>query len=447
MKDIKITYPSILDEIAPFFHRLNLEVYLVGGAVRDILRGKTPKDLDIATSASPELVQQIFKRVIPTGIAHGTVTIIFKNYHIECTTFRTDGHYSDGRHPDTITYTQSINEDLSRRDFTMNAIAINLFDGKLVDPFTGKKDIKHKIIRTVGNPHERFSEDGLRVIRALRFASQLHFKIEKKTLKAIPFHLSILKNVAMERINIEFSKILLSDSPIIALKLMEQTGILGLLIPELIQCKEIFQKDYYSGNLMEHLFLSCEMVSESKLEIKLAALFHDIGKPMSKRNSNNKGSFYNHEFQSANITEIILNRLKFPTKTVKHVVHLVKHHMIYYTDKWTDADIRQFLARIGIEYIDDLLIIREASEWTKTRKKKKNNQLDEFKKRISHIIESKNPLVLKDLAVNGNDLLGIGVNDGKKIGNILNKLMEIVIVAPDLNKKNILLNIVKERYL
>ena len=276
------------------FEDYGFKAYLVGGAVRDIFLNKPCSDWDVATNAKPEDVMKMFKFVVPTGIAHGTVTVHFMKQEIEVTTFRTESDYSDGRHPDKIEYAATIEEDLSRRDFTMNAIAVDLKDGSIVDPFGGRKDIKKKIIKTVGIAHERFMEDGLRPVRALRFASQLNFSIEKKTYLEI-FKEDIQKkslSISIERFRDEFMKMMKSQYPSVGLKLMEETGILNLFIPEFTICRGCVQSDkrgYHEFDVLDHLFYACDGAPKEKPLIRLAALLHDIGKPKAKRVSMEDG--------------------------------------------------------------------------------------------------------------------------------------------------------------
>ncbi|MCR4626937.1 MAG: HD domain-containing protein, partial [Treponema sp.] len=320
-----------------FFKEAGFEAYLVGGAVRDMLLGKTETDWDLTTNATPEQVMKIFKKVIPTGIAHGTVTVLFMGKQIEVTTYRTDSEYSDGRHPDKVIFTSSLEDDLSRRDFTMNAIAASLETGEIKDPFNGISDIKNKIIRTVGNPFDRFTEDGLRPIRAIRFSSQLDFEIEKKTFEAIttPEVRKKTLGISIERFRDEFVKTLKSNAPSKGFHLMEQTGILEYFIPELSFCRGVIQGDgrgFHEFDVLDHLLYACDGACNDNLIVRLAALFHDIGKPETKReqlsdSSGEKITFYNHESVSERITEKILTRLRFPNATVNEVCHLVKNHM------------------------------------------------------------------------------------------------------------------------
>ncbi|MFQ3548033.1 MAG: CCA tRNA nucleotidyltransferase, partial [Termitinemataceae bacterium] len=258
-----LIHPVVL-EVARLFTSHGKKVYVVGGAVRDMLLGKSAKDWDLATDAKPEEVQQIFRRVIPTGIKHGTVTILYKGLSLETTTFRIEGTYSDGRHPDTIKYAETIEEDLSRRDFTMNAMAIALPSLALIDPFGGRNDLQARCIRCVGKALERFLEDGLRPVRALRFAAQLEFSIEQGTLAAIPQALQVTAHVAAERIRDELDKIMGSTHPSIAFRYMDQTGLLSLILPELSQCKGIEQKGFHRFDVFEHLLRSCDAAPKEK---------------------------------------------------------------------------------------------------------------------------------------------------------------------------------------
>jgi len=281
-KQLKRDIHPILKEIASIFTNNGKEIYLVGGAVRDMLLGKKIHDWDLTTNALPEEVTEIIRRaggkVIPTGIKHGTVTVLYKNQSAEITTFRTESDYIDGRRPDKVSYAASIEEDLSRRDFTMNAIALRLPAGEIVDPFGGEKDIKAKIIRCVGNPLERFNEDGLRPMRAVRFASQLGFKIEKNTLDVIPGTLEICAKVSWERVRDEVDKILGSNKPSLGFHLMEKTGLLNLFIPELSTCRGIEQKGFHDFDVLDHSLLACDYAAMKNYsnDVRLASLFHDV---------------------------------------------------------------------------------------------------------------------------------------------------------------------------
>lgn len=475
MKSIKIPYT--LKKMSELFEAHGFEAYLVGGAVRDMILGKEAADYDLATNAKPEDVIKIFKRVILTGIKHGTVTVHFNKMEIEVTTYRTEADYSDGRHPDKIEYASSITEDLSRRDFTMNAIAVNLRDSKIFDPFDGQKDIKNKIIRTVGNPMERFHEDGLRPVRAVRFASQLQFEIEKNTLEAIPQCLDITKKISIERFHDELIKLMKSEKPSYGLQLLEKTGILKLFIPELTECRGVSQEDIRSihqFDVLDHLFYACDGApkedsdaasednAEAKISVRLAALFHDIGKPDTRRlekKTDSKGNeytvttFYNHEALSANKTEKILKRLKFSNASVKKIVHLVKEHMFFYESCWSDAAVRRFIKRAGPESIANLFDLRIADVYGMTRIKPKlfgnrwTDNLVEFYDRIKLELEKGSAVTLKDLKINGKDLIQLGLPKGPAIGKVLSELFNIITDDPQMNDNQLLTEYVKKHYL
>lgn len=462
MNHIKI--PDILKKMNEIFAQHGYKAYLVGGAVRDMLMGKEPHDWDVTTDATPEQVMSIFRKVIPTGIAHGTVTVHFMKNEIEVTTFRTESDYSDGRHPDKVEYTGNIKEDLSRRDFTINAIASYLGDGTITDPFHGRDDIKRKVIRTVGNPLERFSEDGLRPVRAVRFSAQLGFEIERETLKAIsePEILKKTSGISLERFRDELLKLMKAEKPSAGLKLMEESGILDIFIPEFKKCRGCIQGDfrgYHQFDVLDHLFYACDGAPASKQNVRLAALFHDIGKPDVKRviptPQGDQFTFYNHEAKSQQITKEILFRLKFSNAEIANICHLVVNHMFNYTQDWTDAAVRRFLAKIQAENLEDLYDLRLADIYGMNNAPVRGQDsrtialLNELKDRISKETEKNSVLSLKQLAVNGKDLMKNGISAGKDLGFVLNQLLETVLEDPSQNEKEqlikIALNIYKKR--
>lgn len=459
MHSIKI--PLVLQKMNSIFEENGFKAYLVGGAVRDALMGKEPSDWDLTTNATPEQVMKIFHKVIPTGIAHGTVTVHFMKEEIEVTTFRTESDYSDGRHPDKVEYTGNIEEDLSRRDFTMNAIAVSIKDGSLVDPFDGQKDIKKKIIRTVGNPYERFSEDGLRPVRAVRFSAQLGFEIEKETFKAIsdPKILSVTKGISVERFRDELMKLLKAEKPSYGLKIMEESGIMHLFMPEFDVCRGCIQGDFrgfHEFDVMDHLLYACDGAPKEKPIVRLAALFHDIGKPKSKKvvhtDAGDTNTFYSHERYSAEITKTLMTRLKFSNAEIESVCHLVENHMFNYEPNWTDAAVRRFLVKVKFENVEDLFDLRLADIYgmhnipVRMHDTSTVALLLEFKERIDKEEAQKTALDLKSLAVNGKDLMQNGIPAGKILGQILNELFETVLDDPAQNTKETLLNIAKNLY-
>lgn len=457
----KIKIPVILQKMNNIFEKNGFKAYLVGGAVRDMFMNKEASDWDVATDATPEQVISAFKKVIPTGIAHGTVTVHFMGEEIEVTTFRIEQGYSDGRHPDKVSYASDIEEDLSRRDFTMNAIAVSLKDGSIVDPFNGKADIKNKVIRSVGNPLERFNEDGLRPIRAIRFASQLGFEIETNTLQAISNEKVLQKTstISIERFRDELVKLLKSPKPSVGLKLLESTNIMKLFLPELLEGRNCIQNDvrgYHVFDVLDHNFYSCDGAPVHKVNVRLAALLHDIGKPASKVvRVTDEGEIYNffsHEKYSETIARKLLTKLRFSNNEINNVCHLIENHMFHYEESWSDAAIRRFVVRVKPENIEDLIDLRLADMYGKYNMPiqiKESNACDlliQLQDRIKKIQEENSTFTLKSLAVSGKDLMEIGIPSGKLIGKILDSLLETVLDDPKQNSKDVLLNIAKNLY-
>ena len=461
----QVRIPDVLKKVNAIFEQNGHKAYLVGGAVRDMVLGKESHDWDLATDATPQQVMKMFRRVIPTGIAHGTVTIHIFGQELETTTFRTDVGYTDGRHPDKVVYASTIEEDLSRRDFTMNAIAIDLSTGKLSDPFNGIQDIQDKLIRTVGKPLARFDEDGHRPVRAIRFAGQLGFKIEKDTLKSIsnPSVLKKTASVSRERFRDEFCKMLSAPVPSISLRLLEQTGIMDIFIPEFKVCRNCLQSDtrgFHDFDVADHLFYACDGAPKDNLTVRLAAFYHDIGKPEARTLEIKDGTeiihFHGHETISAKKARQSMIFLKFSNGQTDRVVHLVKEHMFHYESNWSDAAIRRFVIRAGLENLDDLVALRladihgmhniplapQSPVW---------KELEELNARIRKVMEEKSAMSLKDLAVNGRDLMELGIPKGKVLGLILNELFETVTDSPAMNDReklsSLARNIYDEKYL
>ena len=452
---MKIKIEPVLKDFYSHFEAAGFKAYLVGGAVRDIFLHKKPHDFDVATNAAPQDVMKLFKVVIPTGFEHGTVTVHFKGLEIEVTTFRTESGYSDGRHPDSVNYAATIEEDLARRDFTINAIAADLKNGKIVDPFAGRRDIKKKIIRTVGKAHERFMEDGLRPVRCIRFACKLGFSIEKCTFSELSEQnvQKKISSISIERFRDEFEKILTCEKPSIGLKLLEKTGIMKMFIPELLQgrgCVQSDERGFHDFDVLDHLYYACDGAPAEKLNVRLAALFHDIGKPATKKIIDGNITFYNHEKIGAKLTQEILMRLKFPNAVIDDVCHLINEHMFNYTPDWTVPAVRRFIIRVGQDNLDNLFDLRIADMYGMH-----NHKIDykysaaiallvELKDRITVELEKRNALSLKDLAVNGKDLIEAGIPAGKKLGVILNHLLDCVIEDPEMNTKEKLMEVVKK---
>jgi len=454
-------------EIAKMLKDKGFQCYIVGGIVRDLLLYKSINDdaeWDITTDAKPEEIVEIFSKkrikVIPTGIKHGTVTVIYKGKMYEITTFRIDKDYKDGRHPSEVIFTSSIEEDLSRRDFTINAMAIDIIDEKFIDPFGGMSDLEKNIIRAVGNPEVRFYEDGLRLMRACRFAAKLDFTIEEKTLEAIKKNKENLKRVSIERIRDELIKMLIAKRTSVGIEYMRISGLLDIVLPELSNCYGVSQNIYHKYDVYTHSLITSDAVSKILGDVndkkriyrlKLAGLLHDIAKPITKNevidNGVDHSTFYNHEVIGASITKRIMRRLRFSNDDIEYVTRLVRHHMFYYTEEWTDSAVRRFMRNIGLDLLDDLFVLREADRIGSGKRQPGSVSISKLKARIQKIIEEENAISLKDLKINGYDIMNeLGIKPGPTIGKILNSLLQIVIDDPSQNEKEKLLSLAKEIY-
>jgi len=441
--------PDYVTYIAKKLYQNGFQAWIVGGSIRDLILNRPVYDYDIATDARPEEVISLFKRTIPTGLKHGTVTILRGKNSVEVTTFRCDGKYTDGRRPDNIRYASTIYEDISRRDFTINGIAYNPLTGKLIDPFGGIEDIKKGIIRSIGNPYERFNEDGLRPFRACRFATQLGFCIEEQTFKAITACVENASRVSLERIREEFIKIIQSQKPSTGIELLRQSGLLQLFIPELITGFGINQNKYHRYDIYYHNLFTCDAATGNDYRIRLAALFHDIGKYYAKREVEKDGGkkpvFYNHERIGASITAKIMKRLKFSNSDIKFVTHLVINHMFHYTNQWTDGAVRRFIRKVGMENLDALFELRKADRIGNGLKKGESNSIKRLKQRIEKVIEEDNAITVRDLAVNGYDIMNeLNIKPGPLVGKVLNGLLEEILDNPEKNKRETLLTLAKE---
>jgi tRNA nucleotidyltransferase (CCA-adding enzyme) len=439
LKDKQIP-PGALDIIRTL-KESGFQAYLVGGCVRDLLLGIPVDEWDITTSAKPQEVSKLFAKVVPTGLDYGTVTVLIDKAGYEVTTFRSDEKYVDGRHPSNVVFANDIHKDLSRRDFTINALAYDPQTDELIDDYNGRQDLKDKIIRTVGRAIDRFSEDGLRSVRACRFAAKLQFEIEKETFAAISKTLDITKKVAPERIHDEIVKMLAADKPSAGFELMRQSGLLRIIIPELEDCYGIDQPpQFHKYDVYWHSLHSCDAAPKDNVVLRLAALLHDVAKPPCKVDY----TFYNHDKLGAGMAEEILKRLKFSNAEIKKITNLISHHMFNYTSGWSDAAVRRFIRRIGgIEVVPDLFAIRQAD--TRAMENEiKSEYLIELQKRIDKIIEEENALDICDLKVDGKDVMQtLRVPPGPKVGKVLHFLLEKVLDDPKLNERDSLLGLIK----
>ncbi len=430
------------------FHDRGFECYLVGGGVRDLLLGHDIYDFDFTTSARPEQVMRLFKRVIPTGIKHGTVTVLVNDWEFEVTTFRADGDYSDGRRPESVSYSDSLEEDVMRRDFTINGLAYDVLTDEIIDYTDGIEDIKRKVIRTIGDPHDRFGEDGLRTYRACRFASKLGFVIEPATLAAIGDALSTAAKVSAERVRDEIIKLLATNLPSVGFEYMRESGLLELCLPELSACLGLEQNRFHAYDIYYHSLYSCDAAPKEKPLVRLAALFHDIGKVTTRRGSGDgEYTFYNHEVIGARLTRRIMKRLKFSNNDIEYVNNLVINHMFHYTGDWSDGAVRRFMRKVGVENIPDLFVLREADRVGNGTRTGLPEPIAKLQERISAVIEAENAITVRDLHIDGNIIMShFSLEPGPVIGRILHELLELVLDHPDMNSSDILLSKAEEIY-
>lgn len=423
------------------------EAFLVGGCLRDIMLGKNPNDFDITTNARPNIIEEIFNeyKTINIGKEFGTIIVVQDQGDIEITTYRTERDYDDGRRPSEIFFSNDILEDLSRRDFTMNAIAYNK-KSEIIDPFNGREDINEKILRTVGNPNERFEEDHLRVLRAIRFATQLDFRIEEDTFKAINQQGKSLANISVERIYNELVKILLSNRPSKGIKLMLHAGILENIIPELIYSVGFNQKSlHHDKDVFKHSLCVLDTVSPI-LSLRFAALLHDIAKPHTFTiDDENNGHFYGHDKLSGEMAKDILTRLRAPNHIIDKVILLINDHMSHHNDM-KQRGLKRQIARVGLDNIFNLIELQKADRICSNNKNEDIEYLMEREREIRSIIEFKEPYEKSQLVIDGNDIINLGYKQGKRIGEILEYLLDIVIKDPDLNEYHKLKDIILERF-
>ena len=435
--------PKNAETILHILEDAGYEAYVVGGCVRDSILGRKPDDWDITTSAKPEQVKELFHRTVDTGLQHGTVTVLMEKEGYEVTTYRVDGEYEDGRHPKEVTFTASLEEDLKRRDFTINAMAYNP-SGGLVDLFGGLEDIDRKIIRCVGDPLERFTEDALRIMRAVRFSAQLGFSIEEETRKALKVLAPNLKHVSAERIQVELVKLLMSPHPDY-LRVAYEAGITAEFLPEFDACMETPQNTpHHCYTVGEHILYSLCYVRADKV-LRITMLLHDIGKPVvRKTDENGRDHFKTHGNAGEKMASQILRRLKFDNDTIRKVTRLVKWHDD--RPEGTLKSVRRAVNRIGEDLFPLYLEVQQADMLAQSlyRRNEKQARLDSVRDAYRQIIEEKQCVSLKTLAVTGRDLIENGYRPGKEIGEKLEKLLNLVLEDPEKNQKEILLEIIRK---
>jgi len=433
-----VKLPINVQEIITTLENAGYEAYAVGGCVRDTLLNKEPDDWDITTSATPEQAKSLFARTIDTGIQHGTITVLIGKETYEVTTYRIDGEYEDSRHPKEVIFTSNLLEDLKRRDFTINAMAYNDRSG-IVDAFGGMQDLENKIIRCVGNPKERFSEDALRMMRAVRFSGQLGYEIEQATAEAVKELAPTLSKISAERICTELIKLMVSDHSEYLEKAYE-LGMTKVIMPEFDAAMETIQNNpHHCYNVGKHILHSLSYVRKDKV-LRLAMLFHDLGK-VQTRTTDEDGidHFYGHADISAHIADDVMKRLRFDNDTRHKVIKLVKYHDLKMA--LTPTGVRRAIVKTTEELFPLLLEVKKADFLAQSNYKRdeKEAELKEIECIYARILEEQNCVSLKTLAVTGSDLIAEGMKPGKEIGEVLQKLLEEVLEEPSLNSKELLL--------
>ncbi|MCH8741361.1 HD domain-containing protein [Patescibacteria group bacterium] len=442
--------------------KAGFKAYIVGGCVRDLLRKEEPKDWDIATNAKPDEIGKVFPKSFINN-KFGTVTVLTESQNpklkeIEITPFRIDEKYSDKRHPDRIKWAKTIEKDLARRDFTINAIAIDIkpkttpklqaasYKLQAIDPFEGQKDLENKIIRTVGKADDRFNEDALRMMRAVRFAASLGFEIEKDTAKAIKKNSFWLQAISKERIRDELIKIIMADRASEGIEILRKLNLLKYILPELEEGYKVSQNKHHIYDCYEHNILSLKYSAKKRFNkhVRVASLFHDIAKPRVKQGNGPDATFYGHEILGAKMTAQILNRLKFPRKDIEKIAKLVRYHLFYYNvDEVSESSIRRLVRQVGRENMDELLQVRMADRIGSGVPKAEPYKL----RHLRYVIEkiSQDPISVKMLKVNGDKVMKIlEISPGPKIGQILDILLGEVIEKPERNKKEYLKEKIKD---
>lgn len=432
--------PKEVKSVIEGLKKAGFEAFIVGGCVRDVLRGAEPVDWDIATLAKPEEIRKVFpKSFYENKFLTVTVQIDTQNpklKEIEVTTYRKEAKYTDKRHPDEVKFAKTLEEDLSRRDFTINAIAAD--PPKIIDPYEGQKDLKKRIIRTVGKPDDRFSEDALRMMRAVRLATVLNFEIEEKTAKSIKKNASWLQAISKERIKDELLKMVMTERAADGVELLRKLGLLKYIIPEIEEGYGVAQNKHHIYDCYEHSLFAFRYAVQKgfNIYVRLASLLHDVGKPRTKRGEGLNSTFYNHEVVGAKMTAQILERLRFPKKDIEKIVKLVRYHLFYYNvGEVSESSVRRLVRQVGLENMDELLQVRMADRIGSGVPKAEPYKL----RHLRYIIEkvSQDPLSPKMLKVKGNDVMKLlKFQPGPKVGKILAILLEEVIDDPKKNTKD-----------
>ena len=424
--------PDIVFDISRRLIKNGYQAFIVGGAIRNSMLGCQVKDWDVATDATPDSIHDLFPEMTSFNLKHGTVTLVFEGRHFEVTTFRgTEG------------FSSCIEEDLAHRDFTINAMAYDIIHKRIIDPFGGQRDIEGKVVRAVLNPLERFQEDPLRMMRAIRFSLELGYAIEPETLMAIKTMAQAIDIVAKERVRDELLKILMVRRPSAGFHLMRKSGLLKRILPELVEGYRKRQNNYHKYTIYRHTMETVDSIKDDPV-LRLSALLHDIAKPRVREKINGRWRFFGHAKASAELTREIMMRLKFSNERITRVTHLIAHHMFDYKQELSDKTVRRFIKRIGADNVDDLIALRKADDLAHGWGRDFEKDIEKFKNRIDSHIKKSYPLTISDLAVNGHDVMAVsGLQPGPRVGRILNQLLEEVIGKPEYNRRDKLVEIVK----
>jgi tRNA nucleotidyltransferase (CCA-adding enzyme) len=432
--------PAVLGALARL-REAGGRAWLVGGSVRDALLGREGSgETDVSTDLPPERVRAIFPRTEPIGERLGTVLVLWEGARLECTTLRREGEYADARHPDRVWFTTDPLEDLDRRDLTVNAMAFDPVEGRLLDPHGGVLDLERRVLRAVGDPEARFREDALRPLRVARLAAVLDMEPEARTRAALGSARERAGTLAVERVRAELERLLAAPRPSTGLEILREADLLALWLPELQRCRGVPQNRFHAYDVYFHSLYSCDAAPAAKPAVRWAALLHDLGKPATRVERHGDGTFYNHQFVGAEMAEALLQRLRFPNAFVARVVHLVREHMFDYRPGWSDAALRRWLRRVGPDGVADLFDLRIADSMGNGLKAANPAYLDDMAARIDRLLAGGAALSVAALAIDGRDVMeALGIGPGPAVGEALDALLEDVLDDAALNTREALL--------
>lgn len=436
----RVWAPAVAAALA-LMRRSGGRAWLVGGTVRDALLARPASgETDVATDLRPDQVRALFPRTEPIGERHGTVLVLHEGARLECTTLRREGEYADARHPDEVWFTDDPLEDLDRRDLTVNALAFDPAEGRLLDPHGGARDLERRLLRAVGDPLARFREDALRPLRVARFAAQLGMEVEERTRAALGGVRDRSGHLAAERVRAELEKLVVAPRPSVGLELLREADLLSLWLPELQACRGVPQNRHHAYDVYFHSLYSCDAAPAGRPVVRWAALLHDIGKPATRVERHGEGTFYHHEAVGAELARTLLERLRFPVRFTDRVVHLVREHMFDYQPGWSDAALRRWLRRVGPEHVAELFDLRIADNAGNGLKSGNPAYLPEMAERIDRLLAAGVALSVSDLAVNGADVMAaLGIGPGPRVGEALSALLEEVLEDASRNTRERLL--------